>query len=181
MFCKIADLIVAIPEAGDLVPRCRDYLTSETQKADIELHLEDFRLELWKNFSDDYAIYAESGLFFQFGLLKFNGISLHASAVEVDGKAYLFSGPSGTGKSTHTKLWKQMSGERAHIFNDDKPALRYVDGKWFAYGTPWSGHGDNINMKAPLAGICFLKQSGENKIRRLSTTEAVQKIIWQTM
>ena len=180
MHCKIAELIVQVPEAGDLVPRCQAYLT-ETQTPDIILRPEDFRLELWQHFSQDFAVYAESGIFFHFHLLDFHGITIHASAVELDGKAYLFSAPSGTGKSTHTRLWQSVFGENARVFNDDKPALRCLDGTWYAYGTPWSGHGDNINMKVPLAGICFLKQAPHNRIRRLSNQEAVQKIIWQTM
>ena len=107
---------------------------------------------------------------------------LHASAVELDGKAYLFSAPSGTGKSTHTRLWQSVFGEKARVFNDDKPALRLIDGTWYAYGTPWCGKdGININMKVPVAGICFLKQAPENRIRRLSADEAAQRIISQTL
>lgn len=181
MHCRIAELIVDIPEAGDLVPRCKEYRVPEEQEPDIVLHLEDFRLDLWKHFSDDFAIYAESGLFFHLKVLHYNGIAVHASAVELDGKAYLFSARSGTGKSTHTKLWESAFGDNAHIFNDDKPVLRNIDGKWYAYGTPWSGHGENINMKAPLAGICFLKQASHNTIRRLETSEAIQKLISQTL
>jgi hypothetical protein len=105
---------------------------------------------------------------------------LHASAVELDGRAYLFSGPSGMGKSTHTRLWQQEF-PRARVFNDDKPALRLLDDVWYAYGTPWCGKdGININMKVPLGGICFLKQSTENSIRRLDKKEAIQKILSQT-
>ena len=107
---------------------------------------------------------------------------LHASAIEVDGKAYLFSGPSGVGKSTHTGLWKQMLGEGARIFNDDKPALRYMDGVWYAYGTPWCGKdGININLKVPVAGICFLKRGEENSIRRLTKQEASFSVVAQTV
>lgn len=181
MQCKIADLVVEIPDAGDLVPRCQAYLIEGQEKTDIVLREKDFRLNLWKNFDMDFAIYAESGIFFHYNLLDFYGIVLHASAVELDGKAYLFSAPSGTGKSTHTKLWKQMFGERARVFNDDKPVLRYINGVWYAYGTPWSGHGENINMKVPLRGICFLKQAPQNSIRMLSAPEAAQKVIGQTM
>lgn len=65
--------------------------------------------------------------------------------------------------------------------NDDKPALRRIDGKWYAYGTPWSGkNGININMKTSLGGICFFKQSDKNEIRRLDAREAIPKVISQT-
>lgn len=180
MLCKIADLIVSVPEAGDLIPRCEGYITDEMTQPDIVIREERFNLERWKHFDDDFAVYIESGLHLHYNLLEHQALVLHSSAVELDGKAYLFSAPSGTGKSTHTGLWQTIFGDRAKVFNDDKPILRRIDGVWYAYGSPWSGHGPNINMKAPLAGICFLKQAPENKIRRLSQPEAIQKIIWQT-
>ncbi|MBO5111539.1 MAG: hypothetical protein J6D21_12600 [Clostridia bacterium] len=123
----------------------------------------------------------ESGSQFYFKLMDFNGMMLHASAVELDGRAYLFSGPSGMGKSTHTRLWQSTFGENAKVFNDDKPALRLLDGRWFAYGTPWCGKdGININMKVPLAGICFLRRGKTNEIRRLPPQEAAARILGQT-
>ena len=86
------------------------------------------------------------------------------------------------GKSTHTRLWQQEFGPETVVFNDDKPALRYLDGVWYAYGTPWCGKdGINSNMKVPLAGICFLKQASENRIRRLSEAEVLQRLLPQTV
>lgn len=183
MLCKIADLLTEIPEAGDLVPRCREYLWNGSRvDADIVIRTDLFRPGAWKTLEGDAYIYMESGTHFLFQLLKHGGMMLHASAVVLDGKAYLFSAPCGTGKSTHTRLWQQVFGPDARVINDDKPALRYVDGVWYAYGTPWCGKdGININEKAPLGGICFLKQGSENRIRRLSQQEAIQKIIFQTM
>ena len=182
MLCKIADLITAVPEAGDLVPRCMEYRYDGDLPADITIRQEDFRPHAWQGLTGDSYIYCESGSHFHFQLLRHNGMMLHSSAVVVDDRAYLFSAPSGTGKSTHTRLWQQIFGDRAQVINDDKPALRCIDGVWYAYGTPWCGKdGININRRAKLAGICFLKQGPENHIRRLDTREAVQKLIWQTM
>lgn len=181
MLCKIADLITEVPEAGDLVPRCREYLYNESNGADIVIRTEDFRPNTWEGISEDIYVYIKSGDHFYFHLLKHGGMMLHSSAVELDGKAYLFSADPGVGKSTHARLWQQVFGEKVHVFNDDKPALRCIDGVWYAYGTPWCGKdGININMKAPVAGICFMKQAPENRIRRLSTLEAAKKIIAQT-
>ena len=105
---------------------------------------------------------------------------LHSSAVLLDGKVYLFSGPSGMGKSTHTRLW-QENFPGVEIINDDKPALRKIDGIWYAYGTPWCGKdGININTKAPVGGICFLRKGDKNEIRRLSPIESVAAILTQT-
>lgn len=182
MICKIADLVTEIPAVGDLDSRCTEYLCDGDAGADIVICAESFRPDAWKGLSGDSYIYCESGSHFFFQLLKFNGLMLHASAVELDGKAYLFSAPSGTGKSTHTRLWQTTFGENVRVFNDDKPPLRFIDGVWYAYGSPWCGKdGININMKAPVAGICFLKQASENRIRRLDKMEAAQNIIWQTM
>ena len=94
----------------------------------------------------------------------------------------MFSADSGVGKSTHTKIWQQVFGADAKVFNDDKTPLRRLDGTWYAYGAPWCGKDNiNINMKVPVAGICFLKQASENRIRRLTQTEAITRIVSQTI
>ena len=182
MLCKIADLLTEVPETGGIAPRFGDYLTQEKAVADIRICDELYKFERWPMLTEEGAAYMESGSQFYRALLDYNGLMLHASAVAVDGKAYLFSGQSGIGKSTHTGLWQKTFGEKVKLFNDDKPALRRLDGEWYAYGTPWSGkHGININMKVPVAGICFLKRGDENRIRRLSPIEAVPQVLAQTM
>lgn len=181
MICRISDLIVDIPEAGGIAPRFTNYLMDKPEKADIIIHKELYDLNKNSDLSDESKIYLQSGYQFYRELLKFDGLMIHSSAVALNGKAYLFSGPCGVGKSTHTNLWRDIFGNEVVIFNDDKPALRWVDGCWYAYGTPWCGKdGINVNMKVPLAGICFLKQSNHNKIRRIEGKEALAKVISQT-
>lgn len=180
--CEIADLIVDVPKAGGISSRCTDYLYNGDKTPDIVICEEDYFLESWRTTNEALAYYLESGLQFYLHLIGFNGMMLHASAVEYQGKAYLFSGPCGTGKSTHTRLWQQVFGPDAHVFNDDKPALRRLEDRWYAYGTPWCGKdGININRKVPLAGICFLKQSDTNRIRRLEAIDAVPLVFGQTI
>lgn len=182
MLCKIADLITEVPNAGDLVPRCGDYLIDGAVGADILIRTDLFDMDSMPELSEKDRIYMQSGFQFYGNLLSFDGLMLHSSAVVVDGKAYLFSGPCGMGKSTHTRLWQRNFGAAAQVINDDKPALRRVDGRWYAYGTPWCGKdGINQNVKAPLAGICFLQQAPHNSIRRLTTFEASRKIMAQTI
>jgi len=180
MRCLIADLTVEIPEAGGMAPRCRDYLTRDTLSADVVIRAESYCKELYPaTLSPEDLAYMESGRIFYSHLLDHDGMFLHASAVELEGRAYLFSGDSGVGKSTHTRLWKKLFN--GQIFNDDKPALRFLEGHWYAYGTPWCGKDYiNQNKKVPLAGICFLRQAGENRIRTLSAKEAVTRILQQT-
>ena len=92
---------------------------------------------------------------------------MHASVIEVNGYAYAFSAPSGTGKSTHTALWlKNIEGAR--VLNGDKPLMRVNDdGTVTAFGTPWNGKenwGENIS--APLRGVCFLECLYSSDLRR---------------
>lgn len=178
----IADLVVEIPEVGDLVSRCENYMYYGERGADVVIRTDLLERAGLANLTKDQKIYLLSGTGFYGELLRFNGIMLHASAVEYNGKAYLFSANSGVGKSTHTQIWQREFGASARVFNDDKPALRYVDGRWYAYGTPWCGKdGININCKVPVAGICFLKQAPKNSIRRLSKQEAITNLIAQTL
>ena len=181
MLCKIANLFVEVPSVGGLSSRARKYICNQNRKADIIISEEEYKLNNWPTLSEEDAIYLESGFQFYRKLLAFNGMMLHASAVEIDGKAFLFSGPCGVGKSTHTGIWKEIHGDMAVIINDDKPALRVFDEGWFAYGTPWCGKdGINANRMAKIAGICFLKQGTENCIRRLSKIEAFRMVMSQT-
>ena len=180
--CLIAELITEIPDAGDMLSRARDYITETEKGADIIIRAELYNPKKWEHMSEELNIYLQSGFQFYRQILDHDGMMLHSSAVELDGKAYLFSGPCGMGKSTHTGLWRQVFGDRAVVFNDDKPALRKIDGVWYAYGTPWCGKdGINVNTKVPLAGICFLRRGQENVIRRLDALEASTYLISQTM
>lgn len=161
--------------------RCRNYqIPSGTP--DVIISTTDYRECDGQNLSPEMVAYMESGAIFYSKLLHFNGMLLHSAAIEWDGKAYLFSGPSGVGKSTHTRQWKKLFGEKAVLFNDDKPALRNINGQWFAYGTPWCGKdGINQNRKVLLGGICFLKQAKQNAIRLLPPEEALTKVMWQSI
>lgn len=130
---------------------------------------------------DDWA-YMLTGSDFYTQLLKFDGILLHSSCVVVDGYAYAFSADSGTGKSTHTNLWLKHFGDRAYILNDDKPAIRIMDGQVYACGTPWSGKYDYSKPEiVPLAGICFLSRGQENSIKTADVKKAVFNIFAQTV
>ena len=111
-------------------------------------------------------------------IVKRYGIILHASAILVDGNEYLFSAKSGTGKSTHTQLWMRYLDGNARILNDDKPALRCLNGHMYAYGTPWSGTSPlNVNERGNLKGIAYLSRAKENRIEEVHGAEAVRLIL----
>ncbi len=107
------------------------------------------------------------------------GIIIHSSAIDYKGNGIAFFAPSGTGKSTHTSLWKKYYPDDVIIINDDSPAVRLDEGKLQMYGTPWSGKTNiNVNICTPLKAIVFLRQARENKIRKVtSPIEALQVIL----
>ena len=164
-----------------MASRCAAYRAETDEPAQIVIDETKYRPDGWKGLKPELLPYMESGGQFYAQLLKFDGLMLHASAVAMEGHAYLFSGPCGRGKSTHTRLWQSTFGEAASVFNDDKPALRRLSDGWYAYGTPWCGKdGINKNEKWPLAGICFLKKAEQNRIRRLEAAEALPLLLGQT-
>ena len=106
-------------------------------------------------------------------LVNHDTFLLHGSTVAVDGKAYLFTAACGTGKSTHTRLWREVFRSRAVMVNDDQPFLQITSDGVIAHGCPWSGkHGLDTNISVPLQGICILKRGSENRIRRITSDEA---------
>lgn len=183
MLCKIADLIAEVPAAGGLDARCQSYFWCGDAAPDIVIREQDYRFHRYEpHIRESTVAYMESAAQFYRKLVEFGGFYLHSSAVVLDGKAYLFSGPSRVGKSTHTRQWQALFGPDARVINDDKPAIRRIDGRWIVYGTPWCGKdGINENTSAPLAGVCFLKKASHNRIRRLEPLEAMQKILSQTI
>ena len=107
-------------------------------------------------------------------LVSRNVLMLHGSTVSVDSMAYLFTAPCGTGKSTHTRLWRELFGERAVMVNDDKPFLKVTANGVLAYGSPWCGkHGLATNVCIPLKGICLLQRGSQNKIHPATAVDCV--------
>ena len=105
----------------------------------------------------------------------------HGSCVAVDGEGYLFTAKSGTGKSTHTGLWREMLGERAVMVNDDKPLITAAAEGIVIHGTPYNGkHRLGCNISVPLKAVCLLERAETNTIRRISRAEAYPMLIAQT-
>lgn len=185
MKIKVANLVVELDVKSDfLVSRLGQYYCADEEKTDIHIDVsQQFYTDRWAENPQMTLGECEclwSGGYFYEQLVRFGGIMLHASCVEYKGKAYLFSARSGTGKSTHTHLWlKYMPGAR--IINDDKPAIRCIDGVYYAYGTPWSGKTDeSVNVGVPIEGIAFLSR-GENSIKRISGIKALPLFMEQTV
>lgn len=154
------DLAITVTEAE---------LRFEQEDADLEAAEDGFRR---RKFPDPFLERAAIQRQFAEHLLAQSIILVHGSTVAVDGQAYLFTARSGTGKSTHTRLWREVFGSKAAMVNDDKPFLQLADDAVFAYGSPWSGkHGLDSNICVPLKGICLLERDTENRIRPAAPEE----------
>lgn len=115
-------------------------------------------------------------------LYDFNGIFLHGAVVLYAGKAWLFTAPPGTGKSTHIQLWKQKLGEQVQILNGDKPLLRLSGDSITVYGSPWRGKEQlGFNGSAPLGGIYILRRSTENTVSGIDRIQALAELLGATV
>lgn len=111
-------------------------------------------------------------------LLEFGVLALHGSALCMDGEAIIFTAKSGTGKSTHARLWRETFGDRVWMINDDKPMIRLENGKATVYGTPWDGkHHLSRNASAPLKAIVKIERDTENHIEPMNRADAFQLLM----
>ena len=179
---KIADLYVDMDVSGRTLSQAEPYLSAGDHPADMTIRVNAEKiLQDAPHFSTlDVAEYMGTGVSFARKILNFNGYYIHSSAVILGGKAYLFTAPSGTGKSTHTEKWIRLFGAR--YLNDDKPVLRLLDGVWMAYGTPWSGKHDlSSNEGVSLGGIACLRRGEVNEITPMSPAAALPLLMGQTV
>ena len=106
-------------------------------------------------------------------LVDFDVLLVHGSALCMDGKAYIFTAPSGTGKSTHARLWREVYGDRVIMINDDKPMLKISETGATVYGTPWNGkHHLSCNACAPLEAIVELNRDVYNHMEPMTGADA---------
>jgi len=137
------------------------------------------RAEIDIDFSNRYAGHVLTSMIrtaFAQTLVFHDGISLHSSTVVYGGRGYMFLGTSGTGKSTHSRMWMSAYPE-AELLNDDNPIVRFIDGELIVFGTPWSGKTPCYrNASAPVAAIVRLSQAPENRIQILQSVQAFIEI-----
>ncbi|MBQ6261893.1 MAG: hypothetical protein IJK58_00045 [Clostridia bacterium] len=108
-------------------------------------------------------------------LVAENVLLMHGSAVRSDGEAIVFTAKSGTGKSTHTRLWRETFGDRVVMINDDKPLLRIEEDRVTVCGSPWRGkHRLGSNISAPLKAIVKLERAPVNRIGPMERADAFQ-------
>lgn len=173
---------------------CKDYLTKEASNYLIEIRQSDIEFEQIKSdrenekenlakvvypasYLETIALYRKMIPF----LLENDIILFHGSSIAYEDKGYLFTAMSGTGKSTHTRLWREVLGDKVMMINDDKPLLKINEDGIIIYGTPWMGkHNLGSNCCYPLEAICLIERGKRNEIQFLSFEEMYGILLQQT-
>lgn len=184
---KIAEKIIEINSIYDKVhDYCKEYRFDGTPDFTVTATENDIEFERIKSsdgekYSDSYleelAVYRKIAE----KMPEYDTFLFHGSAIAVDGQCYLFTAKSGTGKSTHARLWRELLGNRAVMVNDDKPLIRVNNNSVTVFGTPYNGkHRLGNNISVPLKAVCILTRSQNNYITRLTKSQAYNTILQQT-
>lgn len=182
----LAGLSVKISYRSDFCKNmCKNYIIEDSGKYDITVPaVTDSEIKIEQNaqqnitpavaeFACIYRKIAEQ-------LPHFSRVVFHGAAITYKEKGLLFTAPSGTGKSTHIRLWRETLGSDVKIINGDKPILHIENGLITAYGTPWAGKEKwQKNRKAQLKAICILARGSENKIKKLCPQECTAYLMNQ--
>lgn len=176
---------------------CRSYITSEPEAFTVMIEKQDIdaererserekqsRQQRQRRFEDTSAAYLETlALYRKIAdrMISYNTLLFHGSVVAVNHQAYLFTAKSGTGKSTHTRLWRKYFGDKAIMINDDKPLLKVMEDCVVACGTPWAGKEHlHQNIWMPLKAICILERDETNHIESVLKKDAWKMILQQS-
>ena len=167
---------------------CKDYLIESEKNTDLLIRVEEdeIRGEIESVAHEVTPAYAEAICVYRKICRqlpeRFQAFLMHCAVIEYEGEGYAFAAHSGTGKSTHIALWQKRFGDRVRVINGDKPIMRFIDDRLYAFGTPWCGkEGLHTNASVPLKAICFLERASVNSIRPIDAKEAIGKIFHQIL
>ena len=190
---KLADIPIKVTVSDkNTLSFCREYLCDEKDiGVNISICDEDiaFERKLFEernsldSKNNKYCLYEISALYRKIAevMISYDILLIHGSALAIEENGVLFIAPSGTGKSTHARLWREMFGDRVEMINDDKPLLKISDRELKLYGTPWNGkHRLGKNISAPLKAVYKIERGEKNSIRKLERSEALSQLISQT-
>ena len=161
---------------------CKDYLTDEKaefsvcpDESDIDKEIEISEFTPPRYYAESICVYRAISEI----LPLYNRIIFHGAVISYKGNGYIFTAPSGTGKTTHIKLWEKYV-DGVEIVNGDKPLLQIENGSVIAYATPYAGkEGYQNHSLAEIKGICLIKRGTENRIRRVTSGEVLTRLMAQ--
>ena len=187
MIVRVADIVFGIRYRYDVLPLiCEDYVVS-SKTPDFWLSASDEDIEREQTSAEepiDVGLAESAAIHRKLGekLLGYDSFLFHAAVIEYEGVGYAFSAKSGVGKTTHIRLWRERFGADVHIVNGDKPIIRFMDGRAYAYGTPWCGKERyHLNDRCELKNVCFVERGVENSIVRLSNGDALSRLLPQIL
>jgi hypothetical protein len=157
------------------------YLSSEEKKLLWTVHINqefskfEYFLYPTKIALDPYTLAGSISLL-QHSFIRHQGLILHASGGSFQGKGLVFAAPSGTGKSTLSRLLQPYPQNQ--LFSEERLVVRLLHGIWQVFGTPWHGSGDIAeNASAPLAALLFLRQAQETTITPLHPSHSLHSLL----
>ena len=115
-------------------------------------------------------------------LMDYNAFLMHAAVISIDGQGIAFTAESGTGKTTRVLLWKKAFGNRMKVVNGDKPVMKFVNDRLYAFGTPWRGKehmGENTYV--PMKAICFIQRGETVSLQRMDAKEITLRLFKQVL
>lgn len=185
---KIADFVVEFNNRYNYLDKqCAEFLYDVNEKADIivDISNEDICFESLAC-EEKYPLgYIESVCAYRKLCLHLptqNALLLHSSVISCENRGIAFLAKSGVGKTTHTRLWRKVYGDKVKIINGDKPIIRFFDRVPYAYGTPWAGKENYyLNEKTELTDICFLERGTENSICKATPMECFNSFMNQIL
>ncbi|MBQ8979037.1 MAG: hypothetical protein IJ080_04645 [Oscillospiraceae bacterium] len=180
---RFADKLIRIRSIyPDVHALCRSYAAQGIPVTDVVTTEEDIDYEMRhmadmsRGYAETLAVYRQISEY----LVSFDTFLFHGSALAVDGECYIFTAPSGTGKSTHARLWRELLGDKVIMVNDDKPLIRVTKERSFAYGTPYDGkHRLSTDICMPIRAICHITRSEDNFITPLSPKQMLPTLLSQ--
>lgn len=191
---KITDTVFAVCSLFESTKDyCKNYLTEQEPDFSVEVFPEDLIFEQnaldeearqegmkRRKFTDPFLERTAIQRKVADCLLTRDILLYHGSGIALDGEGFLFTAACGTGKSTHTRYWREVFSVRAVMVNDDKPFLKVTPEGVTMYGAPWSGkHGLDTNIAVPLKGICILVRGQENRIVSIAPEEILPMLLHQ--
>ena len=173
----LAEKIINIKTDSPFAERfCADFITNKTEvdifakaeKEEVLREIEEAEVRTSFDYAEILCIYRHIAE----ALPLYSRFVMHGACLKYGENAYIFTAPSGTGKTTHLRLWQKHLGDKVSVINGDKPILKIENGVVTVFGTPWAGK-ENLrsNDSAPLKAICILKRGKENKIYKVNPRE----------
>lgn len=187
---RIADRIILIHSVhSSIYSTCKDYLVDTVEKPDIEIRTDEAMISteierIRKREGNAPGNKTAEGLLIHRliaeKLLEYNTFLMHGAAISTDNEAYVFSGKSGTGKTTHVQKWIENI-DNAFIVNGDKPLVKISDERAYVCGTPWAGKEHyGTNTIVPLKSIVFMERSNKNYMEQVQLKTVFSSLLQQT-